>query len=282
MAGWGMVAPVVIGLTVFQLSPLVWAMTESVQAFNPMTHRSIGFVGSENFERLFADPVFWRALGNTLVYGVGITLIEVAAALGIALLLHRVVPGTRFARSMVIAALAAAESIMALLWFTIYNRDTGLANSILEAIGLSGIPWLTSEQFAIPSIMIMSIWKDVGLPTLIFLAGLQSLDEDLYGASSLDGANAWQQFRHVTLPLLNRSTIVAVFMVTIGATRIFTPILLMTSGGPNASSTNLIYYAYDQGFHYLDYGVGSAATVCMMVLLAAVTIVQGVALKGRR
>jgi ABC-type sugar transport system permease subunit len=256
-------------------------MTESVQSFNPMTHVSTGFVGFDNFATLFADASFWRAAGNTLLYGVGVTVVEVAAALGMALLLHRAVPATAFARSAVIAALAVSESVMALLWFTIFNRDTGLANALIESAGLPGVPWLTGEGTSMIAIVIVTVWKDVGLPTLIFLAGLQALDEDVYAAASLDGANVWQQFRHLTLPLLQRSTLVAVFMVTIAATRIFTPILLMTSGGPNSSSTNLIYYAYEQGFLYLDYGVGSAATVCMMLLLAVITLVQGLALRER-
>lgn len=280
--GYAMVAPSVLGLALFQLTPLLWAAAESTQHFNPITHQSLGFVGLENFSTVFEDAQFWQAVVHTVVYGVVITAVEVPVALGIALALHKVVPGTRFARAAVISALAASESVAALLWFTILNQNTGLVNSFLGVLGVPHVPWLTSSPLALISVVVMSVWKDIGLPVLVYLAGLQALDDDLYSAASLDGASAWQQFRYLTVPLLRRSTLITVFMVTIAATRIFTPIVIMTTGGPNGSSQNLTYYAYAQGFRHLDYGVGSAATVCMIVLLAVVTAGQGLLLREKK
>jgi ABC-type sugar transport system permease subunit len=276
-----MIAPSVLGLALFQFAPLLWAMVESVQSFNPITHASQGFVGWDNFAEVFADGQFWQAAGNTMLYGAIITVVEVPLSLAIAILLQRVVPATRFARSAVIAALACSESVVALLWFEMLNQNTGLVNALLGAVGIPAVPWLTGGYVSLASIIIVSIWKDIGLPVLIYLAALQSLDPDLYDASSLDGATSFQQFRALTIPLLQRSTLVAVFMVTIGALRVFTPIQLMTQGGPNGDSSNLIYYVYNQGFLNLDYGVGSAATVCLVLLLVVVTAVQGMFLRER-
>ncbi|HEY9290079.1 MAG TPA: sugar ABC transporter permease [Microlunatus sp.] len=279
--GYLLVAPAVLGLLLFQLGPLLWALTESMETFNPMTHRSNGFVGFSNFATVLGDPAFWQATRNTVLYGVVITAVEVPLALVIAVLLNAVVPGTRFARSAVIAALAVSESVAALLWFTILNQHTGLVNSFLGILGIDNIPWLVSPHLSMVSVMVVSIWKDLGLPVLIFLAGLQALDEDIYNAASLDGAGPFRQFIHLTVPLLRRSTMVATFMVVIAATRIFTPILIMTAGGPKGASSNLINYAYIQGFRNLDYGVGSAATVCLVLLLALATVIQGLAIRER-
>lgn len=279
--GYLMVAPAVLGLLLFQLSPLVWALTESLEKFNPMTHKATGFVGLANFSTVLGDPAFWQATRNTVIYGVVITAVEVPLALVIAVLLNAVVPGTRFARSAVIAALAVSESVAALLWFTILNQHTGLVNSFLGIFGIDDVPWLVSPHLAMGSVMVVSIWKDIGLPVLVFLAGLQALDEDIYHAASLDGAGPFRQFVHLTIPLLRRSTSVATFMVVITATRIFTPILIMTAGGPKGASSNLINYAYVQGFRNLDYGVGSAATLCLVLLLAAATVLQGLAIRER-
>lgn len=278
---WGylMVAASVLGLCLFQLAPLVWAMAESVQQFNPITHRSLGFVGGANFATIFHEQSFWQAFVNTLIYAVGTTLVELGLGLGIALLLDRAVLTTRFARTAVISALAVSEAVTSLLWFTLLDKDNGLVNAALGLLGLPTPGWLIGSPDALISVMLVTIWHDVGLAVLIYLAGLQALDDDLYNAASVDGASTFQQLIHITLPLLRRSTVLAMFMVTITAVRIFTPIVIMTQGGPQGSSQNLVFYAYFQGIENLDYGVGSAVTVCLVVLLAAITGAQGLLLR---
>lgn len=273
--GYVMVAASVLGLVVFQISPLLWAATESTQRFNPITHEPLGFVGFDNFVTLFHDAVFWQALANTVVYLFGAGGAQLALGFGIALLLDRVITMTSITRTAVIAALALSESVTALLWFTLLDQDTGLVNGVLQAVGLPAVGWLTTYWGSIVSIILVTVWHDVGLIVLIYLAGMQALDDELFNAAAVDGAGRLQQLWHLTLPLLRRSSLLAVFIVTISSVRIFTPIAIMTMGGPSNASTNLPYYTYVQGVQNLDYGLGSAAAVCLVVLLLLITLLQG-------
>jgi ABC-type sugar transport system permease subunit len=277
-AGYLMVAASVLGLALFQLSPLLWALSESLQQFNPITHAPLGFVGLDNFAQVFADKVFWQALGNTLIYFVGTAGAQLVIGFGIALLLDRVVLATALTRTTVIAALALSESVTALLWFTLLDQDTGVINGMLTAVGLPAIGWLTTGTGSIVSVILVTVWHDVGLTVLIYLAGMQALDDELFKAADVDGAGRLQQLWHLTIPLLQRSTLLAVFIVTISSVRIFTPIVIMTMGGPSGASTNLPYYTYVQGVQNLDYGVGSAAALCLVLLLLAITALQGAVL----
>jgi ABC-type sugar transport system permease subunit len=274
---WGylMVAASVLGLITFQLLPLVWAAGESLLRFNPITHAPLGFVGLDNYAALFSDAVFWRALTNTVVYFVGAGGAQLILGFGIALLLDRVITMTSLTRTAVIAALALSESVTALLWFTLLDQDTGLVNGLLQAVGLPAIGWLTTGWGSIISVILVTVWHDVGLIVLIYLAGMQALDDELFNAASVDGAGRWQQVWYLSVPLLKRSSLLAVFIVTISSVRIFTPISIMTMGGPSSASTNLPYYTYIQGVQNLDYGLGSAAAVCLVLLLLLITAVQG-------
>ncbi|MCX2750458.1 sugar ABC transporter permease [Arthrobacter sp. MI7-26] len=276
-----MVAVSTLGVALFQLAPLFWAMSESLQKFNPVTHQSIGFVGSDNFDAIFQDPAFWQSVTNTFLYSVGTTLVEIVLGLAIALLLDRSLPVTSVARTAVIAALALSESVTALLWVTMLDKDTGIVNGLLGAVGISPVGWLTTAPAAFISVSMVTVWHEVGLVVLIYLAGLQNLDDELYDAASVDGAGSLRKFYYLTLPMLRRSTVLAVFIATITSVRIFTPILIMTVGGPDGTSQNLIHYIYAQGMQNLDYGLASAATVCLVVVLIAVTALQSVLLRGR-
>ena len=203
-------------------------------------------------------------------------------SLGLALLLDRKLPGTPIARAAILGALAASESVSALIWNQLYLPDSGLFSAILTAIGLPSQPFLSSTWQAIPSIVAISAWKDMGLPMLIFLGGLQAIPPHLYEAAAIDGAPAWPVFRRITLPMLGPSTILATFMITVGAARLFTPILLLTEGGPAGSTTNLSYYSYAQNFLYSSPGLASASVVFMLILMVVISLLQAFALRGSR
>lgn len=278
--GYVMVAASTLGLVLFQLTPLLWALTESTQKFNPISHQSLGFVGLANFAVIFQDPSFWQAVRNTFVYCVGTSAVELVLGLSIALLLDRSLPLTPVARTAVITALALSESVTALLWFALLDKDTGLVDGLLGLVAIPPVGWLTTSPTAMISVIGVTVWHDVGLVVLIYLAGLQAMNDEVFDAAAVDGANGFQQFSHLTLPLLRRSSVIAVFIATITSIRIFTPIVIMTTGGPSGSSQNLIYYTYVQGVQNLDYGVGSATTVCLVALLIAITAVQALLLRA--
>ncbi|MCP8940121.1 sugar ABC transporter permease [Alsobacter sp. SYSU M60028] len=276
-----MVLPAVVALAMFQFLPLVTAVLNSLQSFGPFDRSSTGWVGLDNYRELFADPAFRYALLNTFLYIVLMLGFTIPLALLLAVLLDRRLPGSTFARNAIIGALAASEAVTALIWNQMYEPSSGLFNAILDAVSLPTQPFLTSGGQALVSIVVMSVWKDVGLPMLIFLAGLQSIPRELPEAAELDGADARQIFWYVTLPALRPSLVVALFMMTITATRMFTPILIMTQGGPQGATTNLALFSYLQGFEFQSPGTASASVVCMLVVLALVTAAQSFLLRGR-
>lgn len=280
--GIAMIVPAVCGLAVFQFLPLLSAAVSSVRRFNPFTKRATGWAGIDNFAAVLSDPSFQSALFVTLVYVILSLLIMLPLSLGLALLLDRRVPGTFLARAAVLGALAASESVSALIWNQMYLPNNGLFSAILNAIGLSGQPFLTSAWQSIPSIIAISAWKDIGLPMLIFLGGLQAIPPHLYEAADIDGASAWPVVRRITLPMLRPSVILAAFMITVGAVRLFTPIYLLTEGGPNGATTNVAYFAYVQNFHFSSPGHASASVIIMLLALAVIGGVQLIPLGSKR
>ncbi|WP_427892884.1 carbohydrate ABC transporter permease [Kribbella sp. GL6] len=268
------ILPAVAGLVLFQYYPMLQALAGSFQSFNPFTHAAGGFVGLDNYHALFADPQFRRAVVNSLLYIVAMIVVEVPLGMLLAQLINRRIAGSAVLRTTVIAALAASETVAILIWNQMFSPNSGVLNALLNAVGLPSQPFTTSPHQALLSLVAISVWKDLGLPTLIFLAGLQSVPTEVYEAASLDGASERRTFLSITVPLLRRSTAVAVFMATVTGSRVFTSILLITQGGPNDSTRNLIYYSYQQGFQYSAYGTAYAATICMLVLLGLVTAAQ--------
>ena len=175
-------------------------------------------------------------------------------ALLLAVAINRRLPGSDLVRIAVLATLAASETVSVLVWNQMYEPSEGLLNGILRAVSLPAQGFVSSSHEALVSIVLMTAWKNIGLPTVIFLAGLQNIPKDVVEASSLDGAGAVKRFCFITLPLLRRSTLVVFFVATVAGSRVFTPLILMTQGGPNNSTNNLIYYAYQQAFSYSSYG----------------------------
>jgi ABC-type sugar transport system permease subunit len=153
-----------------------------------------------------------------------------------------------------------------------YEPSVGLFNALLNAVGLPPQAFLTSPNQALACLALLTVWKDVGLTMLIFLAGLQAIPSELREAAALDGAGAWRTFRAIILPHLRPSLALALFMTTIAATRIVTPILILTQGGPQGSTTNLAVYSYQESFEFMSPGPASATVVCMLALLALVTV----------
>jgi ABC-type sugar transport system permease subunit len=280
-APWMMITPAVVGTLIFQYYPVVVAAVQSLQKFDPFTHEATGFAGLNNYARMFGSADFRESLRNTVLYVVISLVIQVPISLALAVFIDRKLPGTRFVRIAVIATLAASETMAAVVWAQMYNPDQGLFNGILGLFGIPPQDFLNSGGQALLSVVVMSSWKDIGIPTLIFLTGLQAIPKDYYEAASIDGAGEVKQFRNITLPLLRGSGTVVLFMSTLAATRIFVPIVLMTQGGPDGATRNLVYYSYEQAFQYNSTGVGSAAAIFMIVFLALVVGLQFKVLGGR-
>lgn len=277
-----MILPIVVGLGLFQVLPLVTAVLNSFRSFNPFTKKPNAWAGLDSYRHVLSDPGFQHALLITFVYVLLMILVIVPLALALAVLLDRRFMGTVWARGAILGALASSEAVAALIWNQMYQPGTGLFDSLLRSVGLPEVPFLTSGPHAILAIVAMTAWKDVGLPTLIFLGGLQNIPPSLHEAAEIDGASPWRTFRRITLPLLRPSMVLAAFIVTVSASRLFTPIMLLTQGGPNGSTMNVTYYSYSQAFEFSSVGPASASVVLMLLLMALFTLAQTVLLGRRR
>jgi ABC-type sugar transport system permease subunit len=277
-----MILPVILPLALFQLLPLAVAVLNGFRSFNPFTKAPAGWIGFDNFVALLADQSFYQAAWISVVYVVMLNVLIIPLAIGMAVLIDRRLPGAMWARAAILAALATSDAVSTLVWGQMYQPDVGLFDSILAMLGLPAVPFLHNGAWAVTSIMVLSVWKDLGLPMLIFLGGLQTIDPALYEAAALDGASRRTTFWSITLPQLRPSLVLAMFMTTVYAARLFTPIQILTQGGPEGQTTNMTYYSYVQGFEYSSPGYAAASVTLMLIVLIAVTIGQSAALRPRR
>jgi ABC-type sugar transport system permease subunit len=266
--------PTFAGLLVFHWWPLVTAVQNSTLRFSPLNPNAAVFIGADNYIGLLSNERFVRATVNTLVYIFGKLILQIPLGLAIALLLNRSLPGTRIVRGGVFAALVASEAIVALIWNIMYTPENGLFNVFLNQVGIPSQPFLTSVIQALPSVLVMIVWKDIGFTTLILLAGLQTIPHEYHEAAQIDGAGPWSRLLHITLPLLRRMLLLATFMATIAGSRIFIPIALMTDGGPEDATVNAVYFMYEQAFEFQRMGEASATAMLIILLLVAITLVQ--------
>jgi ABC-type sugar transport system permease subunit len=266
--------PTFVGLLLFHWWPLVVAVQNSTLRFSPLNPNAAVFVGMDNYVGLFSNERFVRAAVNTVIYIGGKLILQIPLGLGLALLLNRSLPGTRIVRGGVFAALVASEAVVALIWNILYTPDNGLFDVMLGQVGIPSQPFLTSAAQALPAVLMMIVWKDIGFTTLVLLAGLQTIPHEYHEAAQIDGAGAWSRLVHITLPLLRRMLLLATVMATISGSRIFIPIALMTDGGPENATVNAVYFMYEQAFKFQRMGDASATAMLIILLLVAITLVQ--------
>lgn len=273
-SGYVFVAPGLGGLAIFFLFPLLFAFVMSMMSMSLVNPESAEWAGFSNYGTLFDDPTFVRSIWNTILYAVIQTPLQTLLGLGLALLVKEAIRGIGVFRTIYYMPVVISMVVASIIWRIAYAPDSGLINSILNVFNIPAQPFLASTSQALVSVAGMIAWKWVGFSMIIFLAGLQGIPEDMYEAARMDGANKWEQFRHVTLPLLQRTMLFVVVINTINSFKLFTPILLITQGGPADSTTVLVYYIYKQAFHYYNLGTASAGAVILFGLVLTVLLVQ--------
>ncbi len=278
LVGWAFAAPFVILFVVFLAFPILASFLLSFTSFglrdiaNPV---GTSVVGIKNYVDLFADPKFWKALFNTfyfVVVGVPVTL---AVGLLIATALSRGV--TRFRTAFRVGYyLPVITSIVAIavVWRFLLNPDAGLINMLLGSLGIKGPAWLADPAFAMPSIIAMAVWRNLGFAMVVFLAGLQTIPATLYEAASIDGAGRWQAFRFVTIPMLRPTILFMTVITTIGYLQLFEEPFVMTGGGPLDSTLSITMYMYQQGFTFFHQGYASAIAYVLFVIVALIAFLQ--------
>jgi multiple sugar transport system permease protein len=276
--GWWFVAPALLLSVVFFAGPVLAAIGLSFTDFDLYALADPGaarWVGLRNYARVLHEPLFWQALGNTLYFAVVGGPLTIAASLGAALLVNaRAVRWKSTARTVFFAPFVTTLVAVAIVWRYLYHPRYGLLNYLLGLLHVAPIDWLGNPHWAMPAIILMATWKNFGYNMLICIAGLQSIPRDLYEAAALDGASAWQRFRHVTLPMLAPTLFFVVIVTMIGYLQLFTEPYVMTQGGPLRATTSLVLYMYEEGFRWWRLGVAAAIAFLLFVLIVAFTVVQ--------
>ena len=278
LIGWAFAAPFVILFGLFMALPILASFALSFTSFglkdlqNPIGAK---FIGLDNYIRLLSDGTFWTSLFNTfyfVVVGVPLTLI---AGLLIANALNRGI--TRFRTAFRVGYyLPVITSIVAIavVWRFVLNPDVGLINMLLDGIGIQGPAWLANPVTAMPSIIAMAVWRNLGFAMVVFLAGMQAIPQQLYEAASIDGAGRWQSFRHVTVPLLRPTILFMTVITTIGYLQLFEEPFVMTDGGPLDKTLSVSMYMYQQGFKFFHQGYASSIAYVLFVIVAIVAFLQ--------
>ncbi|MEZ0448132.1 carbohydrate ABC transporter permease [Cellulomonas sp. ICMP 17802] len=266
------VAAPILGFLLFTLYPIGFAVYASLTSWNglgPMT-----FVGLDNYVTLFGDEYFRQALFNTFFYMIGIP-IGLALSLLLALALNRRIPGRTAFRTIYYVPVISSLAAIAIVWQFAYNGDFGLINQVLAWFGIDGPDWLQNTATVKPAIIIMAIWKGLGYSMLLYLAAIQGVPASLHEAAALDGANAFQRFRNITLPMVRPVTFFLVVTNIIAGSQIFTEINIMTpAGGPEFSSASVVWYIVRKAFKYQQMGYATAMSIVLGLLVFVITFIQ--------
>ena len=280
MAGYLFIAPSLIFIAVFVIGPIVGALWFSFTDYDLMS--SPKFIGLRNFERLFDDDRFTRSMTNSLFFAFGTVPSGVITSLLLAALINRQIRGIYTFRAMFYLPVVSSFVSVSLIWLWFYEPNFGIANEMLEMIGLPRLKFMRSASTAMLSIIIMSVWKNMGLNMIIYLAGLQGIPPHLYESSEIDGAGRVAQFFKITVPLLAPTTFFVVIVYFIGALQMFVQVFVMTQSsantsewaGPLDSTLTVVVLVYQNAFEYLRMGYASAISFMLLLVAAVVTLIN--------
>jgi multiple sugar transport system permease protein len=277
-AGWIFIAPALAALAVFFVVPVACALAMSFTDFDIYALADIAnlrFVGLGNYVRLLQTPLFWQALLNTFYFVVVGVPLSIAVSLGAALLLNsRLVRFKAFYRTALFAPVVTTLVAVAVVWRYLLHTRYGFVNYALAAFGIDPIDWLGDPHWAMPAIIVMSVWKNFGYNMVILLAALQAVPAELYEAARIDGASALRQLRDVTLPALAPVLLMVSILTMAGHFQLFAEPYVMTQGGPAQRTITVLYFMYDEGFKWWSLGSASAVAFVLFVIMFAVTLLQ--------
>jgi ABC-type sugar transport system permease subunit len=280
-AAWLFMLPTLIVLGVFVVWPMVQALYLSFtdyQVFSPA-----GWIGLENYRNLLHDEAFGNAVRNTLYYAVVTTPVSVALALGLALLLNQRMALRGFVRTAVFVPVVVSLAVVAIAWRFLLDPNIGLLSYWLSKVGVTtGQGWLRDPSLAMPAIMIVGVWKNVGFYMVMYLAGLQSIPRELYEAARVDGAGAWARFRSITWPLLANQTMLVTILCAISTLQAFDQIFVMTDGGPFFRTETLVKMVYRVGFKEFQFGYAAAISWALVLLIFVLSMLQAAYFRKRQ
>lgn len=264
VAAWLFLAPALILLGIFLFYPIVYLLYLSFTA-DSFTVEGIRWIGFRNYLRLFTDSDFWQVIGNTVYFAIATVIPTIIIPLGLAVILNKSIALRSFFRTAYF--IPSITSLVAVgLGFRWLFQTQGPVNDWLVTIGLNPIPWLSSTVWAMPVLILLSTWKQIGFNLVVFLGGLQTIPQSHYEAAELDGANDWAKFLYITLPGLRPTIVFATVTTTIFTLRSFEQVYIITGGGPLNSTNLLVYYIYEQAFARFEFGYAAAAATILLVV----------------
>ena len=272
-SSWLFLTPHLILFIGFLILPLIFGLGLSFYRWEMLSPAPPAPVGIANYAEAVNDEYFWRALSATLYFAVLAVPCTLVLALGIALALARLPRRQGFYRAAFLLPTMMSVSVVGILWRWFYSNDFGLFNAWLSKIGIT-IPWISDPRWAMPSIVLMTLWWTVGGSMLVLLAGLQQIPESYYEAASIDGAGRWAQFRYITLPLLRPVLLFVMITGLIGAFQVFGQTFMVTRGGPELSTRVMVQYIYETAFNHYRMGYGAAMSWLLFILIALVGVIQ--------
>lgn len=287
--GWRVAAPFLlpslIGMLIFSLMPLVISLFISLTDWNGLDQLLAPgmlqqhFVGLENFRTILTGSEFWQVLGNTLYYIVLYIPLMLISSLVVAQILSQAHRGVTAFRILYYIPVLTSWVAASLIWKTVLSPEYGALNNLLAMIGIDGPGWLLDEHWAMPAVVLVSVWKDMGFFGLILLSGMISIDRGYYEAAELDGAGPWKKFWKITLPLMSPSIFYVLIVSLINAFQLFPQIMIMTDGGPNGATQVMVERIYKYGFRYYRMGYASALSWILFVIIMICTVIQ---MKGQK
>lgn len=276
LTGYLFLSPSLIGFIFFILFPVVFSFYLSFSEWDLVSGlRNMKFVGLDNYLLLLKDSTFLRAFQNNVIYTIVVVPVTMLLALLLAIILNEHVFAKGTLRLVFFMPYITTVVAVSVVWMALYHPSQGPINQILTAIGVSNPPgWLSSPHWSLASIILMMIWVGLGYDLIIYMAGLQSVPKDLYEAAEIDGAGKLRKFLNITVPQLAPTTFFLFVTRTIHSFEVFTPINLMTHGGPGDSTNVLVYYVYVQSFQFYKFGYGSAVAWVLFLIIFLVTLAQ--------
>jgi multiple sugar transport system permease protein len=276
--GWAFVLPALVLLLVFFFLPVVAALLLSLTDFDLYAIadlENVEFIGLDNYARLLRTPDFWTALRNTFYFVLVGGPLSVIASLGAALLLNaRVARFKSLFRTIYFAPVVTTLVAVAVVWRYMYHAQYGLLNGALGLVGIAPLDWLGNPRLAMPAIILLAVWKNFGYNMIIFVAGLQSIPDDLYEAAQIDGAGPLRRFLHVTLPSLGPTMLFVSVITMIGYFQLFAEPYVMTQGGPVKSTLSVVLFMYQEGFRWWRMGFAASIAFVLFLIILAGTLIQ--------
>jgi multiple sugar transport system permease protein len=274
LAGYSFILPAFLALTIFLVIPILASITLIFMKYDILSPPE--WIGLANIKQLLSDKRMLLVYRNSVIFVLGATFLNNLLGLILAMGVNRAMPGIlRYVlRTAIFFPVLTTTASLALVWKFLLTQDRGVVNYLLMQIGLSPVPWLSSSQWAIFSVILYDVWKSVGFLMVLYLAGLQGIPQSLYEAASIDGANRWQLNRYITLPLITPTAFFAIVISLIGAFQVFDNVWVLTDGGPGDASRLIVLYIYEVGFRRFEMGYASAVSMTLFLVLIALTLIQ--------